>query len=156
MALSGRFEKLGGGQGYVWATASATSNFTSCPRTRKSAGSSPRRPRAHSPELPPNPRPPVTRRASPLLVNGIDCGSRLVPVEDPQHQVVQEWTVSSFPLWMQTRPAPPHYRFAVEADGDQPYGLNISNFSAGYQPPMLGDEVQLSRRTEKRVLNYWN
>jgi mannan endo-1,4-beta-mannosidase len=136
MALSGRFEKLGGGAGYIWGSGVGYVEYLVPERAsgRKVKGLTVR---AHiQPVLPNDAHPPVTATRVTLLINGIDCGSRLVSVENPRQQVVQEWKIDSFPLWVRASSGLPlNIRFAVKADADQPFGLNISNFGEGHQPP---------------------
>lgn len=136
MATSGRFEKLGGGSGYVWGNGVGYVEYL-VPASEQGRRVKQLTVRAHiHPELPQNAHPPVVATRVTLLVNGIDCGSRLIPVEDPKDQVVQEWKIKSFPLWVRAASGLPlTIRFAVQADADQPYGLNISNFGEGHQPP---------------------
>jgi mannan endo-1,4-beta-mannosidase len=133
MAASGRFEKLGGGQGYIWGSGvgyfeylvPARENWRRVGRLVV---------RAHlQPALPWDAHPPVTATRVTLMINGTDCGSRLIPVEDPKRAVTQEWTIDSLGVRLQAaRGLPLSIRFVVKADADLPYGLNISNYPAGY------------------------
>jgi hypothetical protein len=68
-----------------------------------------------------------------LTINGTDCGSRLIPIEDPKKAVTQEWTIDSFGVRLKAaRGLPLSIRFVVRPDADMPYGLNISNYPEGY------------------------
>jgi mannan endo-1,4-beta-mannosidase len=136
MALSGRFEKLGGGAGYIWGSGAGYVEYL-VPAREKGRRVKSLVVRAHiQPVLPQDAHPPVNATRVTLLINGIDCGSRLVPVENPQQQLVQEWKINSFPVWVSAASGLPFtVRFAIKADADQPFGLNISNFGEGHQPP---------------------
>jgi hypothetical protein len=75
----------------------------------------------------------VTASRVTLLINGRDCGSRLVPNEDPKHAINQEWTVDSWAVrWQAARGIPLKIEFAVDPRSDMPFGLNISNYPEGY------------------------
>lgn len=133
MAVSGRFEKLGGGQGYIWGSGIGYLEYIvpgrdDWRRVGKIIV------RAHlQPALPWDAHPPVTATRVTLLINGTDCGSRLIPVEDPKNAVTQAWTVDSLGVRLRAaRGLPLSIRFSVEPAADMPYGLNISNYPEGY------------------------
>ncbi|MDT4968641.1 MAG: mannan endo,4-beta-mannosidase [Acidobacteriota bacterium] len=136
MALRGRFEKLGGGAGYVWGSGVGSFEYV-VPARAKGRWVKSVVVRAHvQPVLPQDARPPVIATRVTLFINGKDCGSRVVPVETPQWAIVEEWNVSSIVVRAQaSRGLPLTVRFAVTVDADQPYGLNISNFSEGHGRP---------------------
>jgi hypothetical protein len=68
-----------------------------------------------------------------LFVNGKDCGSRLVTVEDPERPLIQEWKIGSWwPRLRAARGLPFTIRFAVTLQSDWLYGINISNWSKTY------------------------
>ncbi|HKC66518.1 MAG TPA: cellulase family glycosylhydrolase [Pyrinomonadaceae bacterium] len=136
MAASARFEKLGGGAGYIWGAGCGYVEYIVPARNEKRRVKS-IIVRAHiQPVLPQDAHPPVTATRVTLLINNVDCGSRLIPVENPKQQVVQEWKIDSFPLLVRTSAGLPlNIRFEVKANADQPFGLNISNFNEGHQPP---------------------
>lgn len=133
MAARGRFEKLGGGQGYIWGSGMGYFEYLVPAREGwRRVGKIVVR--AHlQPALPWDAHPPVTASRVTLFINGTNCGSRLIPVEDPKHAVNQEWTVDSFGVRLRAmRGLALSIRFAVEANADMPYGLNISNYPEGY------------------------
>ncbi|PYS52056.1 MAG: hypothetical protein DMF68_02510 [Acidobacteria bacterium] len=136
MAASARFEKLGGGAGYIWGAGVGYVEYV-VPVREKAHKVKSIIVRAHiQPVLPQDAHPPVTSTRVTLLINNVDCGSRLVPVENPKQQVVQVWEVDSFPLLVRAMAGLPlNVRFAVKVDADQPFGLNISNFNEGHEPP---------------------
>jgi Cellulase (glycosyl hydrolase family 5) len=133
MAASARFEKLGGGEGYIWGAGMGSVEYI-VPEREKYKRVGQLIVRAHiQPVLPVDARPAEIRTRVTLLINGKDCGSRLVPVEDPKHAVTQEWSVDSYSLRLQAaRGLRLSVRFAVQADADWPYGVNISNYPAGF------------------------
>lgn len=133
MAAGGRFEKLGGGPGYIWGSGMGYLEYLvpareSWRRVGKLIV------RAHlQPALPWDAHPPVTATRITLSINGTDCGSRLVPVEDPKRAVTQEWVVTSRGVRLRAaRGLPLSIRFAIRPEADLPYGLNISNYPEGY------------------------
>jgi mannan endo-1,4-beta-mannosidase len=132
-AASARFEKLGGGEGYIWgAGVGQVEYLVPALGQRRSLGSL--TVRAHlQPVLPHDARGRVTTTRITLLVNDVDCGSRLVPKEDEQQPLIQQWRVDTFRVRLRARRGQPiSIRFAVKAEADQPFGVNISNWPEGY------------------------
>lgn len=133
MAKSARFEKWGGGEGYIWGAGMGFVEYV-IPEREKYKRVGKIIVRAHiQPVLPIDARPSEIRTRVTLFINGTDCGSRLIPVEDPKHAVTQEWMVDSYSLRLAaSRGLPLNIRFGVEVNADHPYGINISNYPAGY------------------------
>jgi hypothetical protein len=68
-----------------------------------------------------------------LYINGTNCGSRLISVEKPPQVLIEEWRVNSLiPRAEAARGRALSIRFVVELDADLPFGINLSNFPAGY------------------------
>jgi mannan endo-1,4-beta-mannosidase len=136
MAMSARFEKMGGGQGYIWGSGVGHAEYL-VPAREKGRLVKSVTVRAHlQPVLPADAHPPVTASRITLLINGIDCGSRLVPVEDAKQAIIQEWMVDSLRVRMLAgRGQPLLIRFAVLVDADKPFGLNISNYAESHNRP---------------------
>jgi mannan endo-1,4-beta-mannosidase len=136
MAVSARFEKMGGGQGYIWGSGVGQVEYL-LPAREKGRWVKQVVVRAHvQPVLPQDAHPPVTETRVTLLINGVDCGSRLVGVEDAKQALVQEWVVGTLRVRMLAgRGQPLSIRFAVLVDADKPYGLNISNYAEGHNRP---------------------
>jgi mannan endo-1,4-beta-mannosidase len=136
MAVGGRFEKMGGGAGYIWGSGVGHAEYL-LPARKKGRRVKSVTVRAHiQPVLPADAHPPVTATRVTLLINGIDCGSRLVPIEDAKQAVIQEWVVDSLRVRMLAgRGLPLSIRFAVLVDADKPFGLNISNYGEGHNRP---------------------
>jgi hypothetical protein len=134
-AVGARFEKMGGGMGYIWGSGVGYAEYLLPAREGRWVKSV--LVHAHvQPVLPADAHPPVMATRVRLLINGMDCGSRLVPVEDPKRAIVEEWKVSTMRLRMLAgRGLPLFIRFAVEVDSDAPYGLNISNFAESHNRP---------------------
>ena len=132
-AMRGRFEKMGGGEGYVWGTGVGFFEYVVPGREdwRKVGEIIVR---AHlQPVLPveANGRYEGTRVT--LYINNTNCGSRLVPVEKSPQVLIQEWRVNSLiPRAEAARGRSLSIRFVVELDADRPFGVNLSNFPAGY------------------------
>ena len=90
--------------------------------------------RAHiQPVLPPDAPTPLRETRVTLIINGTDCGSRLIPVEQPRTALIQEWQVDSLLVRLRaSRGQPLSIRFMVKVDADRPFGLNISNWPEGF------------------------
>ena len=134
MVIRGRFEKLGGGQGYVWGSGAGYFEYIVPGRKdRRRVGKI--IVRAHlQPVWPPDARPGEIRTRVTLLANGTNCGSRLIPVEDPKSPLTQEWLIDSWgPRLRAARGLPLAIRFEVTPDSDWIYGLNISGWPVDYE-----------------------
>ena len=132
--VRGRFEKLGGGYGYIWGGGVGYFEFIVPGRdTRRRVGEIVVR--AHiQPVLPVDPRTDWVRTRVTLFVNGSDCGSRLIAWEDPKTPLIQEWKADSWgPRLRAARGLPFTVRFEVTPDSDWLYGVNISNWPEGYE-----------------------
>ncbi|MDQ3253557.1 MAG: cellulase family glycosylhydrolase [Acidobacteriota bacterium] len=134
-AVRGRFEKLGGGVGYVWGAGVGFFEYVLPARGGWRRGAEVNV-RAHlQPDLPFDANGRVTATRVTLFVNGNDCGARLVPIEKPPAAIIQEWRIDSQSVRSAAaRGEPLTVRFAVEPDADLPAGLNISNFPEGFDP----------------------
>jgi mannan endo-1,4-beta-mannosidase len=133
MAVRGRFEKIGGGDGYIWGGGVGSFDYVVPGRDdRRRVGQI--IVRAHvQPVVPVDAKRDWIRTRITLLVNGTDCGSRLVPVEDPRSPLIQEWKIDSLSLRLRAaRGLPFTIRFAVTPESDWLYGINISNWPEGY------------------------
>jgi mannan endo-1,4-beta-mannosidase len=132
--VRGRFEKLGGGDGYIWGGGAGYFEFIVPGRSdRRRVGEIIIR--AHiQPVGPPDAKPSWIRTRVSLIANGTDCGSRLVPVEDQKSPLIQEWKINTWSTRLRAaRGLPLSIRFAVTPDADWLYGVNISNWPAGYE-----------------------
>jgi mannan endo-1,4-beta-mannosidase len=128
-----RFEKLGGGRGYIWGAGAGYFEYVVAGRAdRRRVGQIVVR--AHlQPVWPADAQPNQIQTRVTLFVNGTDCGSRLVPVEAPKQAVIQEWRIDSWlPRLRAARGLPFVVRFEVTPESDWLYGINISNWPEGY------------------------
>ena len=132
-AARGRFEKIGGGEGYVWGTGVGSFEYV-VPARGDWRRVSEIVVRAHlQPVVPPDALHRLRATRVTLYVGDTDCGSRLVAYEEPPAAIITEWRVTSLsPRISATRGKPLAIRFVVEVDADQPFGINISNFPAGF------------------------
>jgi len=132
-AVRGRFEKLGGGQGYIWGAGAGSFEYV-VPgrRDRRKVGEIVVR--AHlQPVLPTDAEASSIKTRVTLFVNDKDCGSRLIPWEDPKAPLIQEWKIDSWsPRLRVARGLPLTIRFAVTPTADWLYGINISNWPEGF------------------------
>ena len=132
-AESARFEKLGGGEGYIWGAGVGSVEYIVPPREKyRRVGSL--IVRAHIQPVPPHDAPPsgIATRVT-LFVGGTECGSRLIPVEAKGQPLIQEWRIDSWMVRLRAaRGQSLPIRFAVTADADHPFGVNISNWPEGY------------------------
>lgn len=134
MAVTARFEKLGGGPGYFWGGGSGFLEYV-VPARDDWRRVSRIIVRAHlQPVLPTDARPQDIKTRVTLFVNGYDCGSRLIPVLEAKTPLIQTWHVEGFLARLQAmRGLPLRIRFAVTPDADWLYGINISNWPEGYE-----------------------
>ncbi|HSS18620.1 MAG TPA: cellulase family glycosylhydrolase [Pyrinomonadaceae bacterium] len=133
MASSERFEKVGGGPGYIWGFGVGELEFQVPAREDR------RRVkevvvRAHlQPVRPIDAKPENIKTRVTLFVNDEDCGSRLIAFEPDRQPFIQEWRVDNWRVrFAALRGQPLTIRFAVAADAEWPYGVNISNWPEGY------------------------
>jgi hypothetical protein len=129
----GRFEKLGGGDGYVWGAGVGFFEFVVPGRKdRRKVGEIVVR--AHlQPVLPEDAKTNWIRTRVTLFINGTAYESRLIPWEDSRAPLIQEWRINSWsPRLRAARGLPLNIRFAVTPDADWLYGINISNWPEGY------------------------
>ena len=134
MVVRGGFEKLGGGEGYIWGAGAGYFEYV-VPARQGYRRVGKIVVRAHIQPIWPNDAQPsqIQTRVT-LFVNGSDCGSRQAPVEDPKAPLILEWQVNSFSArWRAARGQPFTVRFAVLPNSDWIYGINISNWPAVYQ-----------------------
>jgi mannan endo-1,4-beta-mannosidase len=133
MAASGVFEKLGEGQNYVWGSGVGYFEYVLPQREdRRRVSELVVRARIQ-PVLPSDANPSYVKTRVTLFVNERECGSRLVPVEDPKQPLTQMWRVSDLLVRLRAmRGLPVALRFEVKADADWPYGVNISTWPAGF------------------------
>lgn len=132
-ARAERFEKIGGGAGYIWGSGSGFLEYEVPGRAdRRRVGRVVVR--AHiQPVLPTDARPQDIKTRVTLFVNGTNCGSRLIPVEAMGQPIIQEWSVDSWSVRLRAaRGLPIAVRFAVTPESDWLYGVNISNWPEGY------------------------
>jgi mannan endo-1,4-beta-mannosidase len=133
MAAAARFEKLGGGTGYIWGFGVGHLDYL-VPAREDRRRVSEIIVRAHIQPVPPVdalPRNIKTRVT--LFINGHDCGSRLVSAEAAGETLIQEWRVESFRVRLDAmRGLPLTISLAVTPEADWAYGMNISNWPAGY------------------------
>ncbi|MDQ2922511.1 MAG: cellulase family glycosylhydrolase [Acidobacteriota bacterium] len=134
MASAERFEKLGSGSGYIWGFGVGNLDYV-VPAREDRRRVSEIIVRAHIQPVPPvDAKPQDIKTRVRLFINGTDCGSRLVSAEATGQTLIQEWRVDSF--WVRLRAMrglPLTIRFAVIPEADWPYGVNISNWPAGYE-----------------------
>ncbi|MDQ1729713.1 MAG: mannan endo,4-beta-mannosidase [Pyrinomonadaceae bacterium] len=134
MATSERFEKVGGGPGYIWGFGVGQLDYTVPARSDRRRVSE-LVVRAHiQPVLPIDAKPENIKTRVTLFVNGKDCGSRLIPVEAKGQPLIQEWHVNALLVRLRAmRGQPIMIRFAVTPESDWLYGVNISNWPEGYE-----------------------
>jgi mannan endo-1,4-beta-mannosidase len=134
MAVAERFEKIGAGPGYLWGFGVGAVDYE-VPAREDRRRVSEVIVRAHiQPVLPIDAKPEWIRTRVTLLINGTNCGSRLIPVEDPRNPLIQEWRVNSWLVRLRAmRGQPLKIRLAVTPTSDWLYGVNISNWPEGYE-----------------------
>lgn len=133
MAVAERFEKVGGGPGYIWGAGSGFLEYTvpaRADRRRVSEISV----RAHiQPVAPTDGTRDFIKTRVTLFVNGWNCGSRLIPFETDSQPLIQEWRMTGLLLRLRAmRGLPLTIRFEVTPESDWLYGVNISNWPEGF------------------------
>ncbi|HJU92129.1 MAG TPA: cellulase family glycosylhydrolase [Pyrinomonadaceae bacterium] len=133
MATAQRFEKIGGGPGYIWGFGSGYLEYV-VPSREDRRQVSEILVRAHiQPVLPIDAPSGFVKTRVTLFVEGWNAGSRVVPVEPKGNAIVQEWRLTGRLLRLRAmRGLPLTIRFAVTPDSDWLYGVNISNWPEGY------------------------
>ena len=128
-----RFEKIGSGPGYFWGYGMGSIEYVIPERSERRRVSE-IIVRAHIQPVPPvDARPEDIQTRVTLFVNGADCGARLVAHGPKGQPLIQEWRIDGFFVRLGAmRGLPLTIRFAVQADADWPYGINISNWPEGY------------------------
>jgi mannan endo-1,4-beta-mannosidase len=134
MVASERFEKVGGGPGYIWGFGVGHLEYTVPARADRRRVSH-LIVRAHiQPVLPIDAKPENIKTRVTLFVNGADCGSRLIPIEPTGRPLIQEWRVDALLVRLRAmRGRTISIRFAVTPESDWLYGVNISNWPEGYE-----------------------
>src|SRR5258707_9579402 len=130
--VRGRFEKLGGGQGYIWGAGAGYFEYVIPVRNdHRRVGQIVVR--VHiQPVLPVDAKPEWIRTRITLFVDGTDCGSRLIPVEDPKAPLIQEWKTRAWSARLRAaRGLPLTNRFAVTPAADRLYGVENSDSAPG-------------------------
>ena len=133
MASAQRFEKIGGGPGYIWGSGSGYLEYT-VPERADRRQVSEIIVRAHiQPVLPVDASPAFVKTRVTLFVEGWNGGPRLIPVESQGQPIIQEWRLTGRLLRLRAmRGLPLAIRFAVTPESDWLYGVNISNWPEGY------------------------
>ena len=133
MASAERFEKIGGGPGYIWGFGSGYLEYT-VPQREDRRQVSEIIVRAHiQPVLPIDAPEGFVKTRVTLLVDGWNGGSRLIPVAENRQPIIQEWRLTGRLLRLRAmRGLPLTIRFAVTPTSDWLYGVNISNWPDGY------------------------
>ncbi len=133
MAVQERFEKIGSGPGYLWGFGVGLVEYE-VPARADLRQVDQIVIRAHiQPVLPVDARPQDIKTRVRLYLNGEDCGSRLVAVEDPKQPSIQEWRIDGLVVRLRAmRGFPIRFRFVVSPESDWLYGVNISNWPEGY------------------------
>jgi mannan endo-1,4-beta-mannosidase len=133
-ARRARFEKMDGGEGYVWGAGVGFFEYA-VPAREDGRRVGQIVVRAHlQPVLPHDGRGRFTHTRVTLFVNDANGGSRLVPVERPPNAAIQEWRIDSWSARLAAaRGQELRLRFEVEVGADHPFGINISNFPAWFK-----------------------
>ena len=133
MASAQRFEKVGAGPGYIWGFGSGFVEYTVPERSDRRRVSE-IIVRAHiQPVSPVDAARDFVKTRVTLYVNDWNCGSRLIPFEEGNQTLVQEWRMTGLLLRLRAmRGLPLTIRFEVTPESDWLYGVNISNWPEGY------------------------
>ena len=127
-------KKIGSGPGYLWGSGVGFVEYV-VPGREDRRRVSRIIVRAHlQPVLPTDAKPEAIKTRVTLFINGADCGSRLIQVEENGQPLIQEWGVEGFLVRLPAmRGLPLTIRFAVTPESDWLYGVNISNWPEGFE-----------------------
>lgn len=126
---SGRFERIGGGDGYIWGLGMGYFEYIIPERDGMSKINQITVRASLKPVEPWDAHGRIKTSNVTLFINGTNCGARLVELPAPDKANVYEWNVDSWSvLWQATRGVKMNIRFAVEPTAENPYGLTIANF----------------------------
>jgi mannan endo-1,4-beta-mannosidase len=128
-AVSGRFERIGAGPGYVWGSGTGFFEYEVPQRKRaRRVGAIVVR-AALKPVAPWDSRGRIRNGDVTLSINGVDCGTQRIETPPSHEAHVYEWKVDAPVLRAQvSRGERLAIRFSVPPDAERPFGLNISNF----------------------------
>jgi hypothetical protein len=134
MVVRGRFEKLGGGDGYIWGAGAGYFEYV-VPARKEYRRVGKIVVRAHiQPIWPDDVEPSRIQTRVTLFLNGSNFGWRQAGIEDPKTPLILEWQIDSVSARLRVaRGQPFTVRFSVLPDSDFIYGINISNWPEGYQ-----------------------
>ena len=134
MARSARFEKIGGGPGYIWGFGVGHIEYV-VPAREDRRRVSELVVRAHiQPVLPIDSKTADIKTRVTLFINGEDWGSRLVAVEPHGQPLIQEWRINGLFIRLRAmRGLPLAIRFEVTPESGWLYGVNISGWPEGYE-----------------------
>jgi len=134
MVVRGRFEKLGGGDGYIWGAGAGYFEYV-VPARKEYRRVGKIVVRAHiQPIWPDDVEPSRIQTRVTLFLNGGNFGWRQAALEDPKTPLILEWQIDSVSARLRVaRGQPFTVRFSVLPDSDFIYGINISNWPEGYQ-----------------------
>jgi mannan endo-1,4-beta-mannosidase len=134
MVVRGRFEKIGGGDGYIWGAGAGYFEYV-VPARKEYRRVGKIIVRAHiQPIWPDDTEPSRIQTRVTLFLNGSNFGWRQAALEDPKKPLILEWQVDSVSARLRAaRGQPFTVRFSVLPDSDFIYGINISNWPEGYQ-----------------------
>jgi hypothetical protein len=147
LATAMRFEKIGGGPGYIWGAGAGFVEYI-VPARDGWRRVSQIIVRAHlQPVLPTDAKPEAIKTRVTLFVDGANLGSRVVSVEPASQPLIQEWHIDGFFVRLRAiRGQPLRIRFAVTPESDWLYGVNISNWPEGYDSHQASPlEVEIRR-----------
>jgi mannan endo-1,4-beta-mannosidase len=126
---SGRFERVGGGDGYVWGLGMGFFDYVVPEREKSKTVNSIVVRAALKPVEPWDSHGRIKQSNVTLFVNGANCGTRLVELPPTDKANVYEWTIDSWALtWQAGRGEKLLIRLAVEPTAEHPYGVTIANF----------------------------
>lgn len=129
-AARGRFERIGGGGGYVWGNGMGFFEYLVPERSDwRRVGEI--NVRAHLQPVPPyDARGRLTETSVTLLINNKDCGTRLIGTENPEQPATQEWRVDNLSLRFAAATGQTlSIKLAVTPTAEKPYGLNITKYA---------------------------
>jgi mannan endo-1,4-beta-mannosidase len=126
---SGCFERIGGGDGYIWGLGMGYFEYITPERNQITKVNQIIVRAALKPVEPFDSHGRIKTSNVTLFINGTNYGSRLVELPAPDKANIYEWIIDSWALrWSTSRGNKMTIRFVVEPTAENPYGLTIANF----------------------------
>jgi len=126
---NGRFERIGGGDGYIWGLGMGFFEYITPEREQMTNINQIVVRASLKPVEPFDSRGRIKTSNVTLFINGVNCGTKLIELPEPDKANVYEWKVDSWSVRFSAAKGNKMFiRFEVEPTAENPYGLTVANF----------------------------